>query len=566
MISRWLMVGLAFLLLAGNSLAAETASQVIDRLIQAKWTKGKVQPAALADDAEFVRRIYLDLIGRIPCKDELQPFLGDKAADKRMKLIDRLIASGEFAQHWRENLNVLLMGGPAFGGNPEWRAWLLGSLVQNKKWDELARTILRAGPDRPEEAGASVFLVSRMSQGESGVDLVTRDVSRLFFGVDIQCARCHKHPEVDQWTQESYWGMAAYFNRSYPLAVKGKTYLAEKATGEMTFTPKGGKPPRTVAPTFLTGEKLVEPAPPASPPSKPAPAPKPPAPMKPAVALEDPALFLVPPEAAAVKTRVPVPRLSRRARLVDMAVNSRNRYFKQAIVNYLWGQMFGRGLVEPLDQMHDANPASHPELLTFLADDFVAHQYDLRYLIRAIANSQTYQRSSRYPVDRPLPPENTYAVAMVRPLSLHQLANSLMVAAGYYDSFKAGLDAKTRSDPGAVRQRWEAQSLGTLTSLVKNLDTGAEPFQPGIREALFQANSAEFAGFIARGGLATRLAAMKDEAALVRDVYLCTLSRSNTKEEDDRLRGYLKARSDRRAACEQVVWALVTSSEFRFNH
>jgi hypothetical protein len=283
--------------------------------------------------------------------------------------------------------------------------------------------------------------------------------------------------------------------------------------------------------------------------------------------IEDPADYVIAPEAAKVKTRVPVPKFSRREELVKLAIDGKNPYFKRAIVNYLWSQFMGRGLVEPVDQMHEENPASHPELLRFLADDFVAHHFDLRYLIRGIVNSRTYQLSSRYPAAQSRPAEQTYACAAVRPLSLHQLAVSLMVAAGYYDAFKSRADVKTRSDPGALRAAWQAQSLGTLSSLVKNLDSGAEPFQPGIREALFQANSAEFAGFVSRGGLAARLGGIKDDAALVREAYLCVFSRSPDKEEIEHLQKYLQTRTGRRAAaCEQMIWALLTASEFRFNH
>jgi hypothetical protein len=555
MIRCLLVIGLATGWMAAVSCAAaaETVSQVIDRLVGAALAKDKIQLAGLADDAEFVRRIYLDLVGRIPTREEAERFVNDRSTAKRARLIDSLLASGEFAQHWRENLNALLMGGPAFGGNPEWRAWLETSLRANRKWDDLARAMLRARPAKPEEAGASQFLLARLTQGDSGLDLATRDVSRFFFGVDIQCARCHRHPEVDQWKQESYWGMAAYFVRSYPVAVQGKTFLAERAVGEVNYTPKG-KPPRTAPPTFLTGEKLSEPA-------RNKPAPKPPAPA------EDPADYLVAPEAAPQKTRVPVPRFSRREKLVEVAINSKSPYFKRAVVNYLWAQLLGRGLVEPVDQMHEGNPPSHPELLNYLADDLAAHQFDLRYLIRSVCNSQTYQRSSRYPANLPRPAEATYAVGAVRPLSLHQLANSLMVAAGYFETFKMAVDAKTRADPSALRARFEGQYLGRLSSLVTNLDSGGEPYQPGVREALFQANSPEFAGFVAVGGLGKRLALLKDDAALVREAYLCTLSRLPAREEEERMRQYLRARPDRRAvACEQLVWALITSSEFRFNH
>jgi hypothetical protein len=556
MAARLLVIGLLFLHLAVRLEARETAPQTIDRLLAASRAKIGVQAAPPADDAEFVRRVYLDLAGRIPTRDEAERFVKDRKPDKRPALIDDLLAGGEFAVHWRENLHVLLTGGTPFAGNAEWRRWLETSLKQNRKWDDMVRTMLRARSDKAADVGAEQFLVSRLAQGPTGLDLAARDVSRFFFGVDIQCARCHQHPEVDQWKQESYWGMAAYFNRSYPLAVKGRTYLAERATGEITYPRKGKL--QTARPMFLTGEKLVEPA---------APSPKPAPKGKPATPAEDPALYLVAPEAAPVKTRVPVPKFSRREKLIETAVNGKNPYFKKAIVNYVWAQLMGRGLVEPLDQMHEGNPATHPELLDFLADDFVAHQFDLRYLVRTIANSQAYQLSSRYPATKRRPEETTYAYSPLRPLSTHQLAVSVLVATGYFEEFAARADARTRSDAGLLRGKWEAQSLGTLAVLVKNLDAGTDPFQPGVREALFQANSREFSALIAKGPLVKRLAGQRDDAALVNAAFLAVLSRTPTKEEMDQLQVYLRKRTDRRAAaCEQIVWALVTSSEFRFNH
>jgi hypothetical protein len=539
-----------------SSAEAEMLAQGIDRFVAAGWTRDKVQPAELAGDAEFVRRIYLDLVGRIPSKEEAQRFCANRDPRKRARLIDELLASGEFPKHWRENLNLLLMGGPAFGGDAAWRNWLETALKQGQGWDTMARTILLARPGKPEDEGGAHFLVSRFAQGPSGLDLATRDVSRFFFGVDIQCARCHKHPEVRQWKQESYWGMAAFLNRSYPLPIKGKTGLAERATGEVDYSTKG-KPPKTVPPQFLTGETVVE----AAMMSKPAtvkPGQPPP---------EDPTAYQVPPETAPQKTRVPVPKFSRRAKLVELAINTRNPYFKAAAVNYIWSQLLGRGLVEPIDQMHDGNPASHPELLQFLADDFAAHHFDIRYLIRGITNSRTYQLSSRYASEATRPSEATFGCGAVRPLSTHQLAMSLLAAAGYCDAVAASADTAARRDPGALRARLETQDAGLLATLVANLGTGTEPFQPGVRESLFQANSSSFGDLLAKGGLVTRLAAITGDDALIEEACWCVLSRPPSRDEAERLRSYLRARTDRRAAaCQQIVWALVTSAEFRFNH
>jgi hypothetical protein len=535
--------------------AVEPASAAIDRLFAAAWARQNIQPAALADDPEFGRRIYLDLIGRIPTRDEVVCFCCDADPAKRAKLIDDLLASREFAKHWRENLNVRFMGGPAFGGDAQWRDWLEKSLDENKHWDEMARAILRGQPEKSGTDGASAFLVSRLRQGDSGLDAVTRDVSRIFFGVDIQCARCHKHPEVKQWKQEYYWGMAAYFNRSYLIAIKGRNFVAERASGEVMYAGKT-KDQTAAQAMFLTGEKLNEPGPPGKAPPR--------TEGQPASATDHPGDYVVPPETTKDKTRIPVPKFSRRARFIETAINGTEPFFKRAAVNYVWAQLFGRGLVEPIDQMHEANPPRQPEVLQFLADDFGAHQFDLRYLIRTLTNTRVYQLSSR---TTKLQVEEAFACSQVRPLSGEQLAISLLVATGCYETLKSGADASAQSKSGAVRGKLETQYAATLANLVRELDSGTDPYQPGVRETLFETNSPTFADLISKGGLVARLMSMKDDDALVQDAFLSVLGRAPAREERIRLQSYLGNRAERRrAGCEQLVWALATCSEFRFNH
>jgi hypothetical protein len=549
-----IVVGLSCL--AAESRAAESIVQVIDRQVTEGWAREKVQPAALCDDAEFVRRVYLDLIGRIPTRDEVVAFLGDTASDKRTKRIDALLAGGEFARHWRENLHVHLMGGLPFSGDPAWRAWLETALQQNRKWDEIARDVLRGRSVKADERGPAHFLASRLAQGETGFDAVTRDVSRIFFGVDIQCARCHKHPDVKQWKQESYWGMLAFYRRSYLVPIKGQQFLAEQATGDVEYVTKSNG--KVVArPTFLGGERLVEPAPSVRPAGGPAAG-------NAAAPKENPADYIVPPEDGKEKTRVPVPRFSRRDKFVEGAVQADNPFFKRAIVNYVWAQMLGRGLVEPIDQMHDANPGSHPELLRRVADDFTEHRFDLRYLVRAIASSRTYQLSSRVAAGAAQPPDAAFACGLVRALSAQQLATALLIAAGYYEGLNVAGGA-VQPDPAALRARLETQQTANLTLLAGKLG-GNGTAGAGVAEALFQANSREFAEFLARGGQTARLTAMAD-TALPDELFLRALSRHATAEEVGMVRQYLRARpGNRSAACEQLLWALVASSEFRFNH
>ncbi len=547
----------AVLWCAPFSAAGESLAEAVDRFVSEAQARTHVPPAGPADDAEFVRRVYLDLVGRIPRRAEARRFLDDPDPVRRARLIDQLLASAEYAAHWRENWHTYLMGSAPFTGDREWREWLEKALRTNRGWDSMVRTMLRARPARPEDRGATHFLISRFAQGPTGLDAVTRDVSRLFFGVDVQCARCHKHPEVDLWKQDVYWGMAAFWNRSYTLPVKGKVYLAERATGEVEYTTRS-RATRVAKPHFLGGEAVREVGMTIAP-AGPRPKGKGANPTA-----ENPADYVVAPETAAVKTRVPLPKYSRREKLIELAVNPKNPYFKRAAVNYVWSQLFGRGLVEPIDQMHEANPASHPELLAYLADDFAAHGFDLRYLIGGVVKSQTYQRTSRWPAGTARPAETSYACAAVRPLSSHQLALSLLVAAGYADT--VGKEAKG-SDAGAVRAALERKYAAVLNELVSHLAGGSAPYQPGIREALFQANSAAFADLVAKGGLADRLAGIADDRALARELFECVLSRAPAVEESARVSGYLHEHGrSRPAACRQIVWALLASAEFRFNH
>src|SRR5439155_25297694 len=210
----------------------------------------------------------------------------------------------------------------------------------------------------------------------------------------------------------------------------------------------------------------------------------------------------VQPEESTGKTRVPVPKFSRREKFIEVAINGKEPFFKRAAVNYVWAQLFGRGLVEPIDQMHDANPPSQPDVLRFLADDFVAHRFDLRHLLRTITNSRVYQLSSRYPAGAPQPAEETFACSLARPLTAQQLAPALLVATGYYDALKAGTAPASRGNAGALRAKLETQHAVLLADLAKQLG-GGEPYQPGIREALFETNGESFANLLAKGGLAT---------------------------------------------------------------
>lgn len=520
-------------------------THVVDREVFGRLLRLHVPPAAPASDHEFVRRLYLDLIGRIPTAAETERYCASTEPGKREALIDALLNGPEFPKHWRDNLNALLMGRAAFPPAPAWSAWLESCLKEDRGWDRISRDLLLARPEKPEENGALYFLDSRFAQGETGLDTATRDVSRIFFGVDIQCARCHTHPDVAAWQQNAYWGIAAFFGRSYRVQVKGAFYLGEKATGEVQYFGPD-KNQRPAVPVFLTGAS----------------------PQEPSAAAESADFYLVPPEEAKEKTRVPVPKYSRRQRLVELGVNPENPYFKRAVVNWVWATLMGRGLVEPVDQMHLGNPPSHPRLIDALSNEFARSGFSLRKLVRTLVTSQVYALGSQWePAGKQLaerPGPELYAVAPVRALSMQQLAHSVLVASGYREQL-ARSDAGR--DAGQLRAKFEVDLAGQMAEIRKNLDSGTETFQPNVAQALYLSNSGPFQQLLERGGLGARLAKITDDGEVIRQAYLSVLSRPPDPDEESAFRRHLAARADRRAAAiSQIVWALVTSSEFRFIH
>jgi hypothetical protein len=544
------------------AVASRPPANLVDRAIAGKLQRLRVRPAVRAPDGEFVRRLYLDLVGRIPTAAETQRFCDSTEPGKREGLSEALLNGPEFPKHWRDNLNVLLMGRAAFPMAAGWAQWLENALKEDRGWDRMARELLLARPEKPEQNPSLAFLDSRFSQGDTGLDVATRDVSRIFFGVDIQCARCHTHPDVAAWQQQAYWGIAAFFGRSYRIQVKGASYLAEKATGEVQYFGPD-KELRRAPPVFLTGEGMQEPALVA------AAAPG-------AAAAENPELYPqlydVAPEEAKEKTRVPVPKLSRRQRFVEIAVTPDNPYFKRALVNWVWAMLMGRGLVEPVDQMHVGNPPSHPALLQELSDELVRSGFSLRQLIRIVVASDAYGRSSQWKAvagRRARPPAELYAVAALRPLTPLQLANSLLFAAGYANQAagEGQAAADPGQEPGRVRAQFETRFASQLAELRSKLDSGTETYQPNVAQALFMSNGRAFQQLLEQGGLAARLAKLSDDGEVVRQAYLAILSRPPDAGEAAAFARHLAQRGDRRpAAVGQIVWALVTSAEFRFIH
>lgn len=352
-----------FLVLAcGPLLAADSLATRIDALIQADAV-GPFSP--VASDAEFLRRVTLDLNGIIPTAAEARAFLDDPSPNKREQLVDRLLSSPRYAIHMANVFDVMLMERrpDKHVPTPEWQKYLQNAFEQNLPFDRLAREIITADGADPNLRPAAKFFLDRDAEPHT----MTRDIGRVFFGMDLQCAQCHDHPLVDHYVQTDYYGLFAFVTRTVVFTddAAKKSFLGEKSDGEASyksvFTQDAGQirpqlPGQNEIdePRFRQGEDYV---------ANPLPGVR------------------------------PVPKYSRRSKLAELATNGQNRQFNLNIANRLWAHMIGRGLVHPVDLHHPANPPSHPAVLDLLADEIVVMKYDIRQVLRQLALTSTYQRS-----------------------------------------------------------------------------------------------------------------------------------------------------------------------------
>lgn len=326
--------------------------------------------AGLCTDSEFLRRIYLDLTGAVPSHAVAKAFLADTNPSKRIAVIDQLLGSPQFIRHMSATLDVMLMERRAdkHVKQDEWAQYLQDSVAQNKPWNQLAREVLGADGSDEKIRAAARFYLDR--DGEP--NLLTRDVGRVFFGMDLACCQCHDHPLVDSYLQSDFYGISAFLSRGTMFTdKKKKVFYAEKPEGDVKFTSVFTKQQDETRPCLPGDFEISEP-----------------------VFLKGDE-YTVPP-ADGVR---PIPKFSRRSVLAEAATNGSNRAFNRNIANRLWALMLGRGLVEPLDMHHLDNPASHPELLESLAAEMVVMKYDIRAFLRELALSRTYQRSFQIPIE-----------------------------------------------------------------------------------------------------------------------------------------------------------------------
>lgn len=522
---------------AGDQVATAEISTVIDRFIEDRQQSESIAPTVIVDDYTFARRATLDLAGRVPTLNELTDFIESTSSDKRREYVQRLLESPDFAFHLRNSLDIMLLA--RLKNDDAWREYLLEATRENRSWDRIFHEILLPEQERPDDNGPAAFLHARAKD----LDSMTNDASVLLFGINIACAKCHDHPLVDDWQQRHYFGLASFFQRTFPTRTG---LVSEKFDGRLRFTTTDGEELQAEF-VFLTGASVSEPG----------------------LALDNALRKEINAKIRDAQRKddappPPQPEFSPRAELVRLALAPGEQdLFSRNIVNRIWARLMGRGLVHPLDQMHSENPASHPELLETLAKDFAQNGYDLKRLIRSIMLSRAYARSSHWSDQSEPPATDLFARGQARPLSPWQLSLSLRIA--------------TR-DPNHVRgvseaAQWEQQreqleqQAATMTA---RLPIPSDAFQVGTDEALLFNNSEDFhSDYLASGDgqLVSYLGEMNDDDHVIETAFRTVLSRPPTATELGAVTLHLAQRPEQRIeGIRQLVWALLASPEFRFNH
>jgi len=537
--------------------SANGGRALIDRLVKAKLQDLQLTPAGPADSSEFLRRVSLDITGTIPTLEQVEKFLKDPSPDKRAKLVDDLLASEKYAEHMATIWSNLLVGngeGQAQMARFATQKSMKELFAKNVPFDEFARKVITAegllpdgrgmakgmmdedDDDMPEGANGLValFVTTQRAAGRELPQALAGKFSRVFMGTQIQCAQCHDHP-FDKWTQEDFYGMAAFFTQvdvrrnQMDKGAKGdkKDEKGEKkpqAQQDYSFEVKDrpqGRRPKAQGGLVIPDSKK--------------------GPVKPS--------FLV----TAAK---PESGEELRAAFARLLTAPENHQFGRAIVNRTWGRMMGRGFVNPVDNFDQKNAPSHPELLNELADDFIQSGFDMKRLIREIALSDTYQRTSRSK-KRDGEQEKYYAVAAVRALTPEQIMNSLMTAS---------------TVPGATQTFRPRELFGAFRDFRYAFgdDEAAEvvEFQGTIPAALLMMNSPAIqrATIAAAKGAGGRLAfivnAYKNPRDQVTAMVGATLSRAPTTAELNR---FVPVVAKGATGAEDVYWTLLNSSEFLFN-
>lgn len=481
--------------------------KTIDAQLAAEWKAHGITPTADADDARFLRRATLDLTGRLPAPHHVVEFLNDQTPDKRARAVDRLLASDAYAEHWAAYWDNLLMGRltrEGFLDRPAFHGWLREAFAENRPWDRIVYELLTAegyntnqrplrggGPDPAdfdERFNPAVNWFLRYSRALPDMASAT---SKLFLGVQIQCAQCHDH-KTEKWTQNDFRQFTACFAKTYPTYVE-KPQMLTQVVGVFRMELKDrllAPPVKKYETVFGSYADYIEPTP---------------------KVLEGPE----------IRTWG-----SRRKALAEWVSKKENPWFAQAIVNRLWGKLLGSGFVEPIDDVRPGNPPIAPETWQTLTDDFKRHDFDLRHLLRVICNTEAYGRAC---TELALPPgrRNYWAAYPLKALDVEELFDAVVQST----DARAGLNKVSNNNFALIRGSFINQlvSQGATDDMPE-----VQELEETIPRSLMLINGALVCGttrFTPGFGLAEVLQDGADDATVVEQLYLRTLSRRPTETE-----------------------------------
>lgn len=516
-------------------LAAGRVAAQIDQHIDERLAAARIPTSPRSDDAEFIRRVYLDITGVIPPGDAVATFLDSREPDKRVKLIDELLASPQYGWHfadlWCDRINLKDM--PIH--REPFIQWLSETLNHGRGWNEVAYDLMtaegkfklltrgkRLQSDDPRGLLMVLSTESKPFPKPSPASLAA-ETGRLFLGVQIQCAECHDHPFSPAWKQTDFWGLAAFFSQflagtDFPSYCWKENPLPPDSLARITIPAPSRKNIGKIVPARLLGA-------------------------------ED-------------DFRSNEQLLLRQA-LASWVASPENPYFAQAAVNRLWSDFFGRGLVDPVDDLRPDNPPSHPTVLTLLTEEFKKSEFDLKHLIRCICLSETYQRTS-VPLPENEEDRNEYSHMAVRIMGPGVFYDCLSKATGWPNlwvglpQYKTKLTVSSKFTPREVFVDFFRSSQGQEADPLEN--------SHGIPQALKLMNAPQLssvAPVVVQWGSQDLT-----REQMLKQIYLTALARLPTGEEMDLMSSFLQRREDRDSlpGYSAVLWTLLNSAEFVSNH
>jgi hypothetical protein len=489
-------------------LSKEPRRHFIDDHILATLEVLRLPVSPPANDAAFLRRVTLDLTGRLPTPSKQSEYLNNQSSTKREQLVDQLLASDEFTEYWTLQFSKLLRIRPQPGdrqGALTYHSWLKNCIADNTPYDQLARELLTASGDTHQVGPANFY------RTVAGAREQAEFVSELFMGTRLRCANCHNHP-LDRWTQDDYHGLAAIFakvDRGRVITVSERGEVTHPRTGEAAI-------PRIPGDEFLTETE------------------------------------------------------DGRQKIAEWLTDSNNPYFAKAVVNRLWKALMGRGLVEPTDDLRSTNPATHPRLLEQLASNFVEHDYDLRHTLRLIALSETYGRGA-LPLPGNHFDDRYYSHALSRPLGPEVLADAIADVTGVFDQYEGqtlGTRAVSLFDPSVESETLDV--LGRC-SREESCETPDDSATGGLTLKLHLLNGPLLNRRITHleSRLAKHLDTQTPPAEVVNHFYTLALGRDPLPKEQQFWHKQLESaisRQHEREVLEDFLWSLLTCREFVTNH